>query len=88
MRGNILGHAPILSTQRVQNEPFLKYDLPEINIETHNNFNEQVDPWFKNIRANTIENQILKQTRDYLLPKLISGEIRVNEARKAVKELI
>ncbi|WP_299250355.1 restriction endonuclease subunit S [uncultured Cytophaga sp.] len=74
--------------QRVQNEPFLKYDLPEINIETHNNFNEQVDPWFKNIRANTIENQILKQTRDYLLPKLISGEIRVNEARKAVKELI
>jgi hypothetical protein len=30
----------------------------------------------------------LKNTRDYLLPKLISGEIRVKEAEGKVKKVI
>lgn len=34
------------------------------------------------------ENQTLTQTRDYLLPKLISGEIEVNAAENEIKELL
>ena len=35
--------------------------------------------------ANKLENRVLAATRDLLLPKLMSGEIRVREAEKAVK---
>lgn len=38
---------------------------------------DRFDILFNKVKQNTIENQTLKQTRDYLLPKLISGEIRV-----------
>jgi type I restriction enzyme S subunit len=42
-----------------------------------------------NLIENNIEmNNSLKQTRDYILPKLISGEIRVKEAKIKVKELL
>ncbi|VEN75374.1 conserved hypothetical protein [Candidatus Desulfarcum epimagneticum] len=42
-------------------------------------FDEQVD-------RNTNENGILKTLRDTLLPKLISGELRVPDAKKFIKE--
>jgi type I restriction enzyme S subunit len=51
-------------------------------------FTDNINPLLEKIIGNALENQSLKQTRDYLLPKLISGEIRVKEAHKAVKELI
>jgi len=38
------------------------------------------------IHLNTNENQALSKTRDTLLPKLISGELRVKEAEEMVKE--
>src|ERR1700733_91034 len=41
-------------------------------------FEMQVGPLFQRILANTIESSALASTRDLLLPKLISGEIRVN----------
>jgi type I restriction enzyme S subunit len=37
---------------------------------------------------NSIENRTLAETRDYLLPKLISGEIRVNEVEEQIADLI
>jgi type I restriction enzyme, S subunit len=43
---------------------------------------------FELTKKNELENQTLKQTRDYLLPKLISGEIRVKGADKKIKELV
>jgi type I restriction enzyme S subunit len=51
-------------------------------------FNEAIRPWLKVIQLNREENQTIKETREYLLPKLISGEIRVKEATKKVKELV
>ncbi len=41
---------------------------------------EFLAPMFNKIRANAKENRTLAQTRDLLLPKLMSGEIRVGEA--------
>ncbi len=40
------------------------------------------------IRRNVSENRALAQTRDLLLPKLVSGEIRLGEAEKAMETVI
>ena len=42
---------------------------------------EKVKPLFEQIHVNLRENQILARTRDYLLPKLLSGEVEVKEAK-------
>jgi type I restriction enzyme S subunit len=51
-------------------------------------FNNQVESIRKMIELNREENDSLTVTRNYLLPKLISGEIRVKDAAKAVKEIV
>ena len=51
--------------------------LPPKNIEK--DFSNQITPWFEEIKSNTEENQSLTQLRDTLLPKLISGEVRLKE---------
>lgn len=48
-------------------------------------FGRIVDPAFDKIRANGEESRTLAQTRDLLLPRLMSGEIRVAEAEKIVE---
>ncbi len=45
-------------------------------------FNEKVMPLFEKMMANVKENQTLAETRDYLLPKLISGGIEVDAAEE------
>lgn len=64
----------------------IKFCFPDIEIQ--NDLNDKLEDCFLHIENLLLENESLKQTRDYLLPKLISGEIRVKEARKAVKELV
>ncbi|MCR2745291.1 restriction endonuclease subunit S [Limnobacter parvus] len=49
-----------------------------------NAFNEVVRPMLTTIQANVLENKSLATIRDLLLPKLISGELRVNEADSIV----
>lgn len=41
------------------------------------NFNAKVAPLFQQIDSNDKDNQTLARTRDYLLPKLLSGEVEV-----------
>jgi len=43
--------------------------------------------WFTAIKSNIEENKTLTQLRDTLLPKLISGEVRVKEVEKIVTEV-
>lgn len=50
-------------------------------------FEESVRPLFFRILANLKESRTLAQTRDLLLPKLMSGEIRVKEAEKIMEEV-
>lgn len=40
-------------------------------------FNETAQPWFSKIHSNTKQIQTLENLRDTLLPKLMSGEVRV-----------
>ena len=46
-------------------------------------FSSRIRPLFSRIVQNTRENQILISVRDLLLPKLMSGEIRLREAEQA-----
>ena len=48
-------------------------------------FSALVAPIFDRIESNKRESQALAQTRDLLLPKLMSGEIRVSGAENAVE---
>ena len=47
---------------------------------------EQINPHFELTIQNELEAQKLASIRDTLLPKLISGELRVPEAEKLVEE--
>lgn len=48
-------------------------------------FDEVTDPLFARLTANLSENQKLAATRDFLLPKLMSGAIGVRNAEKMVE---
>lgn len=49
-------------------------------------FDEQIDPLFYKIYANEKESETLASLRDTLLPKLISGKLRVPDAEKFIEE--
>jgi len=51
-------------------------------------FAERVQPCFRRIRAAADESRTLATLRDTLLPKLLSGEVRVPEAEEAVGEVL
>jgi len=51
-------------------------------------FSETVQPFFDKRRLNIEENQTLAELRDTLLPKLMSGEIRVKDAEREVERAI
>jgi type I restriction enzyme S subunit len=74
--------------QRVQNDPFLSFELAKPRTEIFNSFSKIVEPWFSQVRLNTIANQTLTKLRDTLLPKLISGEVRLKEFREQVETII
>ena len=48
-------------------------------------FDSQVGPLDERIRKNVAESRTLNQTRDLLLPKLMSGEIRLGDAEKVIE---
>ncbi|MEZ5796492.1 MAG: restriction endonuclease subunit S [Paracoccaceae bacterium] len=49
-------------------------------------FDEMVAPILKRVLANRAESRTLAQTRDLLLPRLMSGELRVAEAAQSEQE--
>jgi type I restriction enzyme S subunit len=51
-------------------------------------FNDIVEPMYLQSSSNTIENQTLTKLRDTLLPKLISGEVRLKEFKEEVETII
>jgi type I restriction enzyme S subunit len=57
--------------------------LPLVSI-----FGEIVEANYRKIYANELENQALTKLRDTLLPKLISGELRIPEAEQLTEEVL
>jgi type I restriction enzyme S subunit len=59
---------------------YLEFLMPEKNILLQ--FDELIKPIFDKIYNNTTQIQTLKQTRDTLLPKLMSGQLRVDKFKE------
>lgn len=71
--------------QRVRADAFERFLVLEPTPEKMTAFENTVGPWFRQIRTHSAENSILVHTRDYLLPKLLSGEIEIKAAEAEVK---
>ena len=67
----------------IQDAPLL---LPSQNL--LDTFKDLCTPSFDKISLNCFESQTLAKLRDVLLPKLISGELRIPQAEKMVEEAI
>ena len=67
-----LGHVTIEDLKR------MRICVPDTAVEAA--FEETAAPLLQQLYRNRLESQTLAQTREFLLPKLMSGEIRVREA--------
>jgi type I restriction enzyme S subunit len=70
--------------QRVQNDVLKRFQVKEVKPQIFEKFNLAMSSLFNKICFNSLQNNGLIIMRDSLLPKLISGEIRVGEAEKIV----
>jgi type I restriction enzyme S subunit len=75
--------------QRVQNSCFESYylSLPE-NPAVIQSFNRATKPAFQKTSKQFNQSQTLAKLRDVLLPKLISGELRIPQAEKMVEQAV
>lgn len=75
------------SRQRAQPSQIAKVEvlLPEPNILSA--FNCKAEPLLRAIADNQLESQTLTKLRDTLLPKLISGELRIKDADKFLERV-
>lgn len=74
--------------QRVQTSSISEYLVAKPDPELMKRFDETTKDWFYQIRSNTKEIVDLKKVRDYLLPRLLSGEIEVKAAEEQVEEVL
>lgn len=58
------------------------------NPATHQAFDWQIEPLFAQIRAASEESRTLAETRDLLLPRLMSGELRVADAEPLLEKAL
>jgi len=75
----------IPSTSR---DDFYKIELIEPPYPIQLKFDETLDPVWAKQRANRSESQTLSQLRDLVLPRLISGEIRLKDTEKKIEEAL
>ncbi|EOV6294854.1 restriction endonuclease subunit S [Vibrio parahaemolyticus] len=72
--------------QRVQNSCFDDYFIAVPTGAVMNKFAQITQPSFDKFKANTDESIALVELRDTLLPKLISGELRLDDVEAAVEQ--
>ncbi|RTI03180.1 restriction endonuclease subunit S [Thermus scotoductus] len=72
--------------QRVQADALEHFKLPQIPIPIAEAFGHAVKPLFRKASAAVRESRTLAALRNALLPKLISGTIRVKDAEQFLKE--
>jgi type I restriction enzyme S subunit len=72
----------------VRPEAIIQTQICLPNIELIQAFSETLRPVFENIEQRKINSQTLATLRDTLLPKLISGQIRVKDAEKRVEAAV
>ena len=75
------------SHQRVNRDAFLGMDIVLPSEHIIQCYSELASPLYKMVSANLDESDTLSELRDTLLPKLMSGELRVPEAAEVVEHL-
>lgn len=73
--------------QRAQADVVANFSLVVADAEVYTAFGQSVDIWFDKIAQNADENSTLALLRDTLLPKLMSGDIRIKDAEKEVESV-
>ncbi len=81
-----MSHGAVFST--ITRQTFEAISLPAPQPQLLETFEDTASPFFDQIKANVLQSLSLAQTRDLLLPKLMSGEIRVKDAEKAVGDVL
>ena len=81
-----LAHGSVFST--ITRQTFESVQLPAPGRTIADQFELATSTLFERIRENVAESRSLAATRDLLLPKLMSGEVRVRDAEKLVGEAI
>lgn len=75
------------SHQRISPPSLLGRDVITATPQMFSAFEQSVAPLLERVRANRAESRTLAQTRDLLLPRLMSGELRVAEAERLISEV-
>jgi len=78
-----MAHGSVFST--ITRQTFEAVSLPMPSYPVLAAFENTVALLFRRIKSSVQESGALAQTRDLLLPKLMSGEIRLREAEKLVE---
>ena len=66
------------SHQRIDSKSIFSFACPNVDFGTIRNYNNKVEPLFYKMINNQKQIQTLIQTRDGLLPRLMSGEVKIN----------
>lgn len=69
-------HGAVFDT--ITSKTFETYSMPFCGITLANAFHQTIEPLIKRIEMNVRESHALRETRDTLLPKLLSGEINID----------
>lgn len=77
------GHGSVFNT--ITRDTFDTIKMAIGNFQLTERFNETIDPILDKILKNRFLERDLTKCRDTLLPKLLSGEIRIPEAEKLIK---
>lgn len=77
-----MGSGTVFNSINKKDIESIKMLVPD--VEVLQRFEETVSKWDKQIRKNTQELNTLINIRDYLLPKLLSGEINLSKAQEMV----
>lgn len=74
--------------QRVQNDVLASFDIAMPNEQVAKAFSQVVTPIQQSISANHKQAETLANLRDTLLPRLISGQLRLPEAEAALADVV
>lgn len=80
------GHGSVFNT--ITGDTFKSIDLAFSGGRLTREFDDLVNPYFEKILANSLQAKTLSKLRDTLLPKLMSGELRISDAAELVDEAI
>lgn len=70
-------HGSVFST--ITRDTFKTLTFPFAGADITDVFGEFLEPWFSRIKSNNLQNVTLTNLRDTLLPKLISGELQLDQ---------